>query len=188
MKQSIHCILCLVAAGLIGCAGLSGVLTNYAADNPGVQTVALDTDEDGVADTVVIANEDGTIYLDPATSQPVEVPGARAVFDASKQTDADFSELLGTVGAVFGVGGVGLAGRWWARIKPTQRAVQADAMFRGLVASVQQIRHNPKLTPDTLTKINAILAAANSQIEGLDRAVALAKADAKAAADPPAGV
>ncbi|NLF30561.1 MAG: hypothetical protein GX591_06705 [Planctomycetes bacterium] len=155
--------------------GCMGGLEPLAAGAP---TVALDEDGDGVPEALVYADADGRPLTDPATGGPAEVPLSRERFAAAGGVDTAVAGLLETLG-MLGVPLAGGVGALWGRARPARRALHAETLFRGLVGAVQHARENGGLSADALAQLDAALSDANAQVAGLNRAIALAKADRK---------
>ncbi|MFW6145749.1 MAG: hypothetical protein ACOC7R_00280 [Planctomycetota bacterium] len=160
----------LMTVALTGCMG---ALDPTASEAP---TVALDEDGDGAPEVLVYADAEGRPLADPATGGPAEVPGSRERLAAGGRLDASVAGLLETLG-LLGVPLAAGAGALWGRAKPVKRALHAETLFRGLVGAVQHARTHGGLDAKTLTRLDATLAGANSQVTGLNRAIALAKAE-----------
>ncbi len=163
-----------VMLALTGCMG--------AIDLPasGAPAVGLDEDGDGAPEALVYADADGEPLTDPATGGPAEVPGSRERLAAGGRVDTTVAGLLETLG-VLGVPLAAGAGALWGRAKPVKRALHAETLFRGLVGAVQHARTHGGLDTKALARLDAALAGANSQVEGLNRAIAMTKAEMKAA-------
>ena len=177
MKTLKRLLAVLLLAVVIGGCGLGVALKDFAGVNPNLTSLPKDENGDGVPETYVVVTNSGAPVMDPDTGEQMEVPGARASLAAAAATDTGMADLLMTIGLLAGVPGAGLAGKWWGALKPTQRATHAESMFSGIVRSVQTIRKDPGLNAEALTEVNRILVAANTEIQGLNDAIAKAKAE-----------
>jgi len=167
-------ILAVALFFICGCSDISSIVKGE------IGPVApYDEDGDGLADTIVRTEADGTPKLNLITGKVDEVPNARAAFEEAKGIDEGLGMLLQTIGVPFGLGGIGLL---VGRLKPTQRAKQMTTLFETMVGTVDKYRHSKEITPKALAEINALLMEVNSQIKGMDDAVAKAKLVNKAAA------
>ena len=153
-----------------GCAGISSLVDDFKADNPDASIVAIDEDGDGLPEALGSdTNGDGLV--------DEELPGSRAYFAEAELFDQGISDLLLTLG--LSIPFAGIAGKFWGAYKPAKRAVNAERLFKGVVDSVQRVRESGKLDVDSIKAVNAALHEAQQQVKGLEKAIAMAKAEEK---------
>ncbi|NLF33268.1 MAG: hypothetical protein GX591_20575 [Planctomycetes bacterium] len=175
-------LLAALAVSLCGCRGLVAALDNpteAVPPRPGLRQAPLDADADGVAEAMVwVDAASGAPLIEPATGLPVEVPGSRDALARAGTVDSGLADLLAAIGISIPL--AGSIGALIARHKPMR-------LLSGLVQSVQAVREDVAQSPDALARVDAVLAFSNSQVAGLNKAIARAKAsiddlDARAAA------
>jgi len=102
--------------------------SEFQQNNPGVATVPVDEDKDGLPDfDSPDADADGQADTD-ASGAPIEVPKSREGYTRAGTLDLSISELLMLTGAL-GLPGGTLVGAWWGKRKPIkQMAVMLRSM------------------------------------------------------------
>lgn len=171
MKRWITGALALAMIVMLSGCGMGKLLQDFSADNPDATIVPIDDDGDGVPEAYG-ADLDGDKVSDK------EIPGSRERLAEAGFLDENVELLLLTIGGL-GIPGVGLAGKWWGKLRPTKRAIHWQTMFGGVVKSVQAVRESKEITPETLATANQVLQSVQKDIQGLEAAILHFKADEK---------
>lgn len=162
MKCLLIAMLCALV--VVGCMG--PVLKAFQKENPGKPAYPVyDKPNDGIPDAYAYDNDNDGV---PET----EVAGSREQLEQVGFLGDNIGALL-----ALALGGTGLTGlaRYWSRLQPLKRLAHAEAMFTGVVGSVQKVRESKDITPDVLAVINQILKEAQGEIVGIKEAIAKAK-------------